>query len=305
MPSIRTVTGSSSPDAVAGHVLMHEHLLLDLGRWNGNSMFTVLDEQLIADEVSEAARVGVGLIVEQTTPDMGRTAEGLARVSSAVGVAIVACTGFYMELTYPAERVAERAEEELAETMIRELTQGIGDSGIRAGLIGEIGTSPNGVTPVEKKVLRASARAQRATGSALATHTAMGRDASEQLDILEAAGADLSRVVVGHMDGQLDLAAQLELLRRGVTLGYDRLGAVHLGSDDDRLRLLLELLERDFVDHIVLSMDMSRSDRLQRYGGHGFAGLHERFLPRLREQGVAEATLSKLLVENPLRLLAF
>src|SRR5690606_25411211 len=113
----QTVTGPVNPDRLMKPVLIHEHILLDIGQWTGSPLLTVTDESLMASELAEADAAGIGLVVDQTTRDIGRFPAGLARLSRRSGLAIVACTGFYMELSYGAADVAERSVESLADEM--------------------------------------------------------------------------------------------------------------------------------------------------------------------------------------------
>lgn len=301
---IHTVTGPLAADQVTQPILIHEHILLDIGQWTGSPLLTVTDEDLMSAELANASAAGIAVVVDQTTRDIGRRPEGLARLSKRSGVAVVACTGFYLDLSYGAANVADRSVESLADEMASEILHEIPGTGIRAGAIGELGTSESGITANETKVLRAAASAQQETGATILTHTALGHDAREQLTILERAGADPSRVVIGHLDGLLDLDVHLEIAGRGALIGYDRIGASHLGSDDDRLQLILEMLDRGYAEQVVLSMDLARSDRLSAYGGHGFSGLTTNFVPRLRAGGVDNATMAQLLIDNPVRLLS-
>lgn len=116
----------------------------------------------------------------------------------------------------------------MAAVMITEITDGIGDSGIRAGVIGEIGTMS--VTPLEARILRASAHAQLATGAAISLHTHQNFRHGEQIvGILTAEGVPADRITVGHMDENLvgfgPGLAHLDYHRRladlGVWLQYD------------------------------------------------------------------------------------
>jgi phosphotriesterase-related protein len=302
--TIRTVRGAIEPQVVTGAILMHEHVFHSLGLYGNDPDQILDDEDVLVEELKYAGSLGVQVVVDETTVDMGRRPDALRHASERSEVGIVACTGFYRELTYGAAKVAERSEADLAREMIHDIRDGIGDERLKAGAIGEIGTSDEGISDNEAKVLRACAHVQRETGAPVLTHTPFGKNAADQLDILERGGADPARVVIGHMCGEESFDRVLELLRRGVTLSFDRIGADYLGSDDDRVDRVVRVIDAGFSGQIVLSMDIARKRRLHRYGGHGFAGV-QTFLPRLAARGVGPSTLSQIVRDNPLRILAF
>lgn len=302
--TIRTVGGAIEPATVTGAVLMHEHVFHSLGLLGNDSDQVLDDESLLIGELVYAKTKGVQLVVDETTFDMGRRPDALRRASERSDVGIVACTGFYRELTYGAAKVSARSEQDLVREMVRDIQTGIGAEGLRAGAIGEIGTSDNGISDDEAKVLRACAQAQHETNAPILTHTPFGKNAADQLDTLERAGADPARVVIGHMCGEESLDRVLDLLRRGATLSFDRIGAAYLGSDEDRVDRIVRVLEHGFEAQIVLSMDIARKSRLHRFGGHGFAGV-QAFLPRLAARGIPESTLMQVVRDNPVRILAF
>jgi phosphotriesterase-related protein len=335
------------PGEALGRTLMHEHLLIHathiakpppaepertlfeapvglglLGRLRYGRLVNA-DNCLLASEEEAAAetmlfrRAGGGTIVDATSIGIGRHPEGLARIARATGLTIVMGSSYYVEETHPpAHLVAVRAEEAIAEAIVCDLTEGADGTGIRAGLIGEVGCSWP-LTPTERKVLRASARAQRLTGAPLMIHP--GRDQrapAEILGILEAAGADLSRTILCHIDRTVDRPELLvELAAAGCILEYDLFGFEHsyyawslpvdMPNDAGRLRWLRFLIERGHLAQLVISHDICFKDKLTRYGGHGFAHILENVVPLMRERGFAESEIEAILVGNPRRLLAY
>ena len=196
---------------------------------------------------------------------------------------------------------------------------GIDDTGVRAGIIGEIGTS-DPLHPREEKVLRAAALAQAHTGAAITLHlTPPTRNAHATLDILEEAGADLGRVVVGHLDESIDetLDYHRSIADRGCYLEYDdcgyemyfpRLanGAPHfwLPSDRDRARAVVRLCEAGYADRILLSHDVCNKTYLLAYGGFGYGHILRNLVTNIRDFGASEQDIDTILRANPQRMLA-
>ena len=195
----------------------------------------------------------------------GATRAGCARSRRRSGVNVVTCTGFYLARSHPA-RVASASVEELADEMIGEIRDGIGDTGIRPGIIGEIGLGEpmyaaghtgDEMHPDEEKVLRAAGRAQLATGLPLTIHIynyRPNRLAHLALDVLEAEGVALDRVVVGHLDVRIDVEYASSVAQRGAYAEFDTFGIeAYLDSslseyprDTERVAALVELVSRGY-----------------------------------------------------------
>jgi phosphotriesterase-related protein len=300
---IQTVLGPVAP-ADWGVTAMHEHLFLDLSELRGPSDTPLVDVDLVADEVADFVQAGGQAMVEVSSNGMGRNVAGLVDVSRRTGCHVVAATGFYHGAWLPA-MVDELSLPELADFMVRELTVGMADDGVRAGLIAEIGTSANQILPGEERVFRAAARAQRQTGCPIMTHTGGGTMAREQVQLLSDAGADMGKVAVGHLDLLDDVNYHVEIAQSGAFIQYDTVGKEHYQPDAVRLRLTLDLIERGYADHLMLACDISRSAYLRRRGGYGYQYLLTDFVPRLREAGVDEPTIEMMLIDNPRRFLAY
>ena len=233
----------------------------------------------------------------------------LRSIATASGLHVVMGCGWYRGAYYPAEaRIDRRSVDDLADELVREATDGVGETGVRPGIIGEIGTDKPWLSAQEERVHRAVARAARRTGLAITTHAVLSPVGLDQLRIFEAEGADPTRVVIGHADS---LPAPRPLPRdrrarreRGVRLPRDVVhaaGAARRGRGS--IELLCELLARGHVERVLLSQDVCHDAQLTRYGGNGYAYLAETFLPRLREAGVSEAEIETMTVANPRRLL--
>ena len=312
-PIIRTVLKDVAPESLSGATLFHEHLSLAsdfMPRWialaRGQSPpaaappapgFFMEDPDLMAEELSAAAKAGVGCIVDGGHADMGRNLDFLKRLSAKSGMPIVASCGYYAQPFYPAE-IASWSEEQIAGELIR---QAHAD---RVGAIGEIG-SWGDITETERKVFRAVGKAHAATRLPVFTHTGIpGRSAMEQLDILEKAGAPPERVAIGHLGNLVDPKVEVHkaICRRGAFIGFDRQGGA---GDAQQIPMVLALLDAGYAANLLFSSDLSSAAQLKRNGGAGYAKTLTVWAPKLREAGVDEKTLRGILVDNPRRFLAF
>ena len=217
--------------------------------------------------------------------------------------------GWYREAYYPADLLVDRRSvDDLADELVREATDGVGDTGIRPGIIGEIGTDKPWVSAREERVHRAAARAARRTGLAITTHGVLSAVGLDQLRIFEDEGVDPARVVIGHANSYPQLDHHLAIVDRGASVEFDFLGmsftAVERHGESRVVDLLCELLARGHEDRILLSQDVCHDSQLLRYGGNGYTYLATTFLPRLRAAGVTDAEIEAMTVANPRRLLS-
>ncbi|MFD7922162.1 phosphotriesterase [Streptomyces sp. NPDC059740] len=304
MHHLRTVTGPLAAEAVTGPALAHEHLALDLTRdTDPAAALTTRHTTAVVDELRALrAEFGLGLVIELTCRGMGRDAAALARISRHAGVAVVAATGWYYERFHPAE-VAGHDVGALTALLTEEVTSGIGATGVRPGVIGEVGSHGDRPSAAETRTLTAAGRAAVATGLSVATHAQLGRGGLAQLDLLTAAGLSPERISIGHQDLLDDPAGHRRLAAEGAYVAFDTVGKEGYQSDTTRLRLLLELLDAGHADRALLSCDISRHGYLAGEGGQGYGHLFRSFLPRLRAAGVDEDTVDLLTRRNPVRFL--
>jgi predicted metal-dependent phosphotriesterase family hydrolase len=306
---VQTVRGPIDP-AEVGWALPHEHTAISLwhipNRWDYWELRR--DETVIVDELRTFRDAGGGTVVDLTLPGVGRDPAWLARVSEVSNLNIVMGAGWYRDAYYPAEALIDkRSVGALADEIVREATEGVGDTGIRPGIIGEIGTDKPWVTPREERVHRAAARAALATGLAITTHAVQSTVGVDQLDLFEAEGADLSRVVIGHADSNPFAEYHRAIVARGASLEFDFLGMsftpLERHGEGRIVELLCDLLAAGHVGRILLSQDVCHDSQLKRYGGNGYTYLADSFLPRLREAGVSDDEIRTMTVDNPARLL--
>ena len=300
---IHTVLGEIEP-ADLGRTLMHEHIICDIYRVTGRLNELLNDEALAVAELKLLRQAGGSALVEATTPDMGRDPAALRRVAEQTGLHIIMGCGWYRQPYYPPE-IDKLATNQLADIMIAELSEGLRGTGIRAGIIGEIGVNLDYASAQEERVLRAAARAQKATGAPLTTHASMYPVGLAQLDILRDEGVDMSRVIIGHCDTYLEQGYHLAILEAGAYVQFDTVGRNHMNPDARRAEALVELLRLGWREQLLLSSDRCFRSDLRAFGGVGYAHVFTTFFDMLRAEGLDDATLDIITIENPRRALAW
>lgn len=316
--AIATVTGTCTPDDL-GITLMHEHLLIGWPGWEADTAVPRPQRKelvkVCVDKLEELKTLGLRSLVDPCPIDLGRDVELAAEVSQATGVNIVCATGLYKEDQGGAPYFKFRGQfsdvvAEMTEIFVRELTVGIGDTGIKAGVI-KVATGAHAISAYEENVIRAAARAARATGAPIMTHTDEGALGREQLTILASEGVDPKRVIIGHCCGGTDLRRHIDMLDTGCSLGFDRFGIEIIHPDKLRLAALIGLLGVGYEKQLILSHDTVwcwRGRPLPIAGEimpnwnptHVFRNI----VPRLRDAGVTQAKIDTMLVDNPRRFFA-
>ena len=348
---VMTVRGAIDPDDL-GATIMHEHLFLALLKtvapdentpmseyalWDQKvtlenlhlararkpirDNWVLSDEAMAIDEAMEFRKLGGGSMVEVTSIGLHRDPVAMLRVSNATGLNVVMGCGWYQKLYHPAD-MDDRTVEDMADEIIGDISVGVGDTGIRSGIIGEVGIEGDPIEPNEVKSLQASVRASRATGAAISLHQGgLGREKLETIAIMGEEGVDPTRVIYGHCDSVADnVPLLLELLEHGVYIQFDNMGRVGIPLDlkppnpkehfAAALNALIvdaipKLIEAGYADKLLLSQDVCTKVQLKRYGGTGYSYLLETFLPHLRNRGVSEEHIQMMMVENPKRVLTF
>jgi phosphotriesterase-related protein len=337
---VQTVLGPMAPEAL-GAVLMHEHVLWDirppkLRQSNDQGPEITLENafrvgygevvsgpnlwldrnflDIASAEVLQMKAAGGSTIVELSCGGLNPDPEGLVRIAEGTGVHMVMGCGHYVdEFQDPGNR--KRSVEDLASEMIDQVQIGAWGTGVRAGMIGEIGCQAPW-TGLEKKVMTAALLAQHETGAALNVHPGRHPDQPQEVaDFIRANGGDLSRTVISHIDRTIfDVDRLLRLADTGVTLEFDLFGQeqsyykhsdIDMPNDAVRLRLIRALIDGGHLDRVVISHDICYRSRLSRFGGHGYGHIFRNVLPMMRRRGYAEDEIDAILVRNPRRLLTF
>jgi phosphotriesterase-related protein len=303
-----TVETALGPVATAelGPTLMHEHVVTRSPGvqenwphlWDREAILA-LAERKLADLYSR----GIRTIVDLTTVDLGRDIDLVAAVARRSRVHVIVATGVWW---MPQRYFGAHGVEEIAALFIRDITQGIGASGVKAAII-KCATDTAGVTPVIESVLRACARAQKATGVPISTHTfAAGRSGEAQQAIFAQEGVDLHRVIIGHSGDSEDLGYLRGLMERGSTIGMDRFGLEQFLSTARRVDVLARLCAEGYAGRMVLSHDancwtdmISEDDKRRTRPLWHYNHIPDDILPALRKAGVSEDQIEQMLVRNP------
>jgi phosphotriesterase-related protein len=302
---IQTVRGPIAPDRL-GFTLPAEHFFIQQWEVLGHEgLYQLEDDDVFADEIAAFQAVGGTCVVDTTPACIGRRPERLRGLSERTGLDIVMACGWYLEAYVPPEdRLERRSVRSLADELISEIRDGVEGTGIRPGVIGEFGASRSYISPIEERIHRASARAQRATGIPMTTHALHSPVGLDQLELFEEEGADLTHVAVGHCDSYPHLAYWLALIERGAYVQLDNIGE-QMGRHEERLAgLIREVVERGRERHLLLSHDMGIAPELRYHGGRGLTYLAESFLPRLRDLGLSDDSIRTITVDNPARFLS-
>ncbi|MFI6497001.1 phosphotriesterase [Nonomuraea typhae] len=310
------------PVADLGATLMHEHVfgLSPEILWNWPDIPEGWDLEARAREAAgklEALKAeGIDSIVDLTVVGLGRYVPAVRRVAELTSVNIVAATGLYTYDALP-PYFGNRGpgslfggQDRLAEFFVRDLTEGIGRTGVKAAML-KCATDEPGMTPGCRRVFRAVAEAHLATGAPITTHSHEPGGLDQQR-LLAACGVDLSRVVIGHAGDSTDLAYLEELLAGGSYLGMDRFGIDTISPFADRVRIVADLCARGHADRLVLSHDSyCFNDRFdpdvvrRRHPDYHLLHISRDVLPALRERGVTEDQIQLMLVDNPRRIFAW
>lgn len=313
-PHVNTVLGPI-PAHELGVTLTHEHLSVDWPSATGADAVPPPEQPVvtrICERLGSAAAAGVKTFVD-VGACFGPSPELLLAVAQRTDVQLVASIGcLAVDMgPLPAWAYPPATPESVAEVFIEAARDGISGSGIRPGLI-KVGSSARAISEVEERVFRGAAQAQQETGLAITTHTTETRQAMAQIDLLEDAGADLSRVVIGHIGwgtGVADRELHRRLADRGVFVGLDMVG-LPACSVADYATIARDLLEDGHAGRILLSHDNCAHSRglLEVYGEEWLSGdftvVCAQLVPALRKSGVSEATIDGILRGNPQRLLA-
>jgi phosphotriesterase-related protein len=316
--TIQTVTGPIDADEL-GRTLAHEHVIIGWPGWDSDSLYRAPARAdviaIAADRIAEMRDHGVKSMIDPCPNDLGRDVELLAEVAADTGFQIVCATGLYKEDQGGGAYWKFRAQfgagvESVAEMYIRELTVGIGDTGVKAGII-KAATSGPTISEYEAMLLEAAAMASVETGAPILTHTDEGRLGDEQQKILTGHGVPAHRIVIGHSCGTSDHDYHMSIVNGGSYIGFDRFGLDILHPDEERVKSLAKLVSKDKASHVLVSHDtvwcwkgnaipnqeIATAMAAQWTPTHFF----ERIVPQLKDAGVDEEQIAMFVDENPRR----
>ncbi|MDR2860899.1 MAG: TatD family hydrolase [Elusimicrobiota bacterium] len=287
-----------------GYTLMHEHITIDLSAVKKDPDARLDCFTQTVEELKKLKKAGVSNILDVTNIGMGRHPFYVKKAAKESEINILQSTGFYKEPFLP-EIVYSKTEKELAEIMLKEINESIdeNESNPKAYCIGEIGTSKDEMTAVEKKVFQAAIIAAKNSTVPIYTHTTLGTYAYEQAVFFIENGIAPERIIIGHIDLSKDLDYIKKVLDTGVFVGFDTIGKDNYFSDEDRSDFLIELEKEGRLNKIVLSLDITRKSHLEEFGGIGYSHLFTKFLPMLRKKGMKEESIDQMLIHNPKTIL--
>jgi len=277
-----------------------------------------LKDNLVLNDIKTAEEellyfkiAGGRTIVDATSIGIGRDPEALRDIAVKLGLNIIAGSGYYTQDTHPKD-MNQRKVEEIAREIINDIREGISGTDIKAGVIGEIGTSEE-IHPNEKKVLIASAKAQSETGVAIITHTyPWGKKGLEAINILEKNGANINKVSINHIDVEIDIEYCKKIMDSGAYIEFDDFGKEYFidkryrgfaggvfARDIERRDTIKKLIELAYIDKILLSCDICLKTLLHKYGGWGYDHILKNIIPMLKEKNITDDQISKLIKDNP------
>ncbi len=319
--AVNTVLGPISPDRL-GCTLMHEHFYFAYPGWQADATMAPFDRDealKVGLEVCQMLKsVGVQTVVDATPNDTGGREPLLYReLSQMTGINIVCVTGLFTDSrggsAYWKVKMAYGADiaQMIAELFIAELTRGIGNTGVKAGLI-KVASSAQ-MTQYEEETHKAAVMAQKATGAPIITHTDE-LSGIEQADFLLSCGAIPGKVLIGHVTNSTDVDYHRAILKRGVYICFDRMGSVSpfSASDEINVRNIVALVKEGYAGRIMLSHDTvnlslgrtaanpTSAARLQ--PARTIEHISRNIIPRLRAEGVSDEQIWTMMVENPKRL---
>ncbi len=320
MEWINTVTGRIKAEQL-GTTLVHEHLLVGYPGWFMDALAPPFRRaealSRAVDKLQELRSLGVSSFLDPCPMDLGRDVEFMAEAAQRSGMQIVCATGAYKQDQGISYTFNALPAEEIEQIYVRELTEGIGDTGIRAGLV-KVATGAHAVTDYERKLLLAAGRAATHVGCPVITHTDEATCGLDQIEALTAAGVAPHRILVGHSDGRADHAYHRSLADRGAYVGFDRFGIETILPDEQRIESVWKMIQAGYLRSLCLSHDATCGAWLGRPVFDGKSAvrpdmvaavlpqwepthLFKRVLPRLKERGLSDAEVHTLLVENPAR----
>lgn len=345
---IQTVLGLIDPKEL-GITLAHEHLVVDVEcnfimpseateravidtKVSGKNIHDatrywttmkdnlhLYDERKTISEVIKYRLAGGDSIVDVTSIGIGRDPKALARISRATDLNIIMGGSYYVPLSYP-DDMDSKTEQSIYEDIVENILSGVGATGIKTGVIGEIGNHFP-MSGNESKVLKASARAQVETGAPILIHPGFHKDSPKSImKTLLDAGANPDNTIVGHLAITFDLKTILELAKSGCYLEFDTFGiewtsmsaaqstgttGYTVPSDNERLDMLESLIDAGYEDRILLAQDNFIKIQMTEFGGKGYAHILENIVPRMKTRNWPEIIIEKMLIENPSRAFSF
>jgi phosphotriesterase-related protein len=323
MVKINTVLGPIDPESL-GLTLAHEHIIAGYPGWECDPLARPYNREKMVDvclrSLEPAKTCGVNAVIDATPIDLSRDVDVMRNVSEKLQIHIVCSTGRYMESEgkwmYLRQREKSKIGDmktELYEGFMKELTYGIGQSGIKPGVI-KVASGLNCISPCEEATLRAAAQASKETGTPIITHTEYGTMGPEQADLLIGEGASPQKIMIGHMCGNPSLDYQKDVLSRGVYIAFDRFGLDMFVPDQVRIATLIGLLGMGYADRIMMSQDFIAcgygrggrppEEEIKKVINWSFTNIFRNIIPALKKAGISDDQVNAMTIDNPKHFLS-
>jgi phosphotriesterase-related protein len=297
-----------------GRTLIHEHVYLGMPGWNLDlkSPKNIRTEAMAraVDRLQELRHYDCRTIVDPCPMDLGRDVEFVAEAAQRAGVNVVCATGIYTEAEGIPYTFRTMPREDIVDLFMKEITDGVGETGIRAGVI-KIASGHDPTSQYEQKMIAVATEVSRMSGLPIVSHTHLATFGHEQVNVVEQHGGHANCMVVGHSGDRDDSAYQISIAQRGAFVGLDRFGLEMILPDDLRMKNLLELVHAGYRDKILISHDYTvcllgrvALDLAKTAPKWSLTHIFERILPRLIELGLPQEDVKAILVDNPRQLFA-
>lgn len=299
--SVMTVRGPVEASEL-GRMLPHEHVLVDFapieqqeaGSYDPDAAFAV-----VLPYLERLKALGCQTVAECTPAYLGRDVRLLQRLSEASGLHMLTNTGYYgaRDDQHLPEHVFAESADSLAARWTKEWEGGIDGTDVRPGFM-KIGVDAGPLSDVDRKLVRAAARAHLATGLTMAVHTGPAAGAFDELEVLEEEGVHPSAWIWVHAQNENDLGRHVEAAERGGWVEFD---GVHPDRIEQYVELVMNMKRHDLLGHVLLSHDAGWYS-VGEPGGGDFRGYHTLFddlLPALQAAGLTDEDVQQLVVSNP------
>lgn len=320
MKAIQTVNGPIDSKDL-GATLMHEHIFVRNPEVELNYPAPEWDEdrcvQVARDGLAQLLERGIRAMVDVTVIGLGRDIRVIERVAKDIDFNIVVATGYYTFKDLPSfyhnhgPSLMVDGPDPLHDMFVKDITQGIAGSQVKAGII-KIATDTPGFTPDVSRVFESAIRAHKDTGTPITTHTNAGlKGGLDQQAFFRERGVDLQRTVIGHCGDSTDLDYLRSLMDAGSYIGMDRFGLNWFGADDSRTDTVAELCKLGYAERMTLSHDAAYfsvntepSYRSKALPAWKHTLIPDSILPNLKKRGVTDEQIHQMMVLNPIAVLA-
>jgi len=276
------------------------------------------DKEAVIEEFERIIRCGFNLVADVTTADFGRRREYvlfLSELSLKTGVHIVSGCGSYIDAAV-SDDFKSKSVDEMRNIIINDLTVGMEGTDIKAGVIGEIGSSKK-ISDAEYKFIEAAAQAQNETGFGMHIHACLfNREGLNALEYAVRCGANAEKININHVDVLLDEDYIMGILDRGAYAEFDDFGKEFyvdkknrnllegsFARDTERVQLIKKLVDKGYGKQILISNDVCLKSMLHRYGGWGYDHIGENIVSMMDDFGIAKKDIDTIIKDNPVRFL--